>query len=218
VRQELVQELERFDARELHRRALGQADRRVRLIRDDQWDDPTPCTDWDVRELLRHLVSGNAWIPPIFAGRTVGEVGDRFDGDLLGDDPVGAWDRSLREAVEAMDPPDAMDRTVHLSFGDVPGRVYAMERFADVMVHSWDLARALGADEDLPRDLVAAWREYVMPLVPAWRNSGDLGEPVIPPDDFRDDARVTLLGVLGRRGWPGSGIPPSTKPRPPDEA
>ena len=49
----------------------------------------TPCTEWDVRALVNHVLGEIRWAVPLFAGSTIAEVGDRFDGDLLGDDPVG---------------------------------------------------------------------------------------------------------------------------------
>src|SRR5438093_13714711 len=105
-----------IDVPELHRRATGSCSRSVLAIRDDQWGLPTACSEWDVRELVGHLVSEHRWTPEIFAGRTVAEVGDRFDGDLLGDDPLGAWREAAAEAVTAVSGEGAMTRTVHLSF------------------------------------------------------------------------------------------------------
>ncbi|HEU4399007.1 MAG TPA: TIGR03086 family metal-binding protein, partial [Actinomycetota bacterium] len=134
------------DASELHRRATDAFGDRVHAIADDQWELPTPCSEWSVRQLVNHLVYENRWTAPIFAGRTIAEVGDRFEGDLLGDDPAAAWDDSAKEAVAAVTEQGATERTVHLSFGDVPGSEYAMQLFADHLIHGWDLARAIGAD------------------------------------------------------------------------
>ena len=90
-------------------------------IKADQLTNPTPCTEWDVRALVQHLVSENAWIPPLLAGKTIAEVGDRLDGDLLGGDPKAAWRRSVEQALAAIGEEGALDRTVHISRGDVPG-------------------------------------------------------------------------------------------------
>ena len=79
------------DIPELHRRACDQVTSRVERIAAGQWDLPTPCTEWNVRDLLRHLVSGTSWVGPLVEGCTIAEVGDRFDGDLLGDDPRGTF-------------------------------------------------------------------------------------------------------------------------------
>jgi len=110
--------------------------------------------------VVNHLAGENRWAPPLFAGGTGEEVGDRYQGNLVGDDPVAAWDDSAAAAATAVDGPDALDRIVRLSFGDVPGHEYAMQLFADLLVHGWDLAHAIGAEERLDPELVdacAAW-------------------------------------------------------------
>src|SRR3954451_12429528 len=104
-----------MDVPELHRRACEGFGARIHQVGDDQWSSPTPCAGWDVRALVNHLVNENRWTPEIFAGRTVAEVGDRFDGDLLGSDPKATWNDAAREAVEAVHGAGAMVRTVHLS-------------------------------------------------------------------------------------------------------
>ena len=60
----------------------------VQAIREDQWALPTPCTDWSVRDLVNHVVGEDAWTGPLVRGSTIEEVGDRFYGDLLGDESV----------------------------------------------------------------------------------------------------------------------------------
>ena len=59
-----------------------------RGVGEDQWGAPTPCADWDVRELVNHVAGEDLWTAPLLEGSTIEEVGDRFDGDLLGDDPI----------------------------------------------------------------------------------------------------------------------------------
>src|SRR4051812_21207036 len=112
-----------LDARELYRRASAEFSARVHRV-GGRWAAPTPCADWDVRMLVRHLVEEERWAPPLLGGATIAEVGDRFAGDLLGADPVAAVDDAAPRAVGAVGPDDALTRTVHLSFGDVPGREY----------------------------------------------------------------------------------------------
>ena len=75
------------DQAELHRRAVEEFDARVRAVGDDQWELPTPCADWNVRQLVNHLVYENRWTVPLMEGSTIAEVGDRYEGDLLGDAP-----------------------------------------------------------------------------------------------------------------------------------
>ncbi|HEX2196457.1 MAG TPA: TIGR03086 family metal-binding protein, partial [Actinomycetota bacterium] len=112
------------DVPDLYRRAMEQFGELLRGVGDDRWDDPTPCTDWSVRDLANHVVGENLWMPPMMEGKTVTDVGDAFDGDLLGDDAAGRWDRAAKEALAAVQEPGALERTVHLSFGDFSGRFY----------------------------------------------------------------------------------------------
>jgi uncharacterized protein (TIGR03086 family) len=181
---------------DLHRRALDRFGANVRQVRDDQWDSPTPCADWDVRTLVNHVVNENRWTPPLLEGQTIAEVGDRFDGDLLGDDPKHAWDDSAQEAAAAVQADGALDRTVHLSFGDAPGSEYVWQLFADILVHGWDLASAIGADVRLDADLVEACARWFAGVEEDYRSAGAIGPRPEVADDA--DAQTRLLAAFGR--------------------
>ena len=92
-----------MDTLALHGRALTRFGDLGHSVGADQWHAPRPCTEWDVRQLVNHLVVEQSWVPPIHAGRTMHDVGDAFDGDQLGADPVGAWDRSSTASGAALD-------------------------------------------------------------------------------------------------------------------
>lgn len=128
----------------LHDQALRSTHAIVAMIKDDQWGDPTPCDEWDVRALVNHLVAENLWVDPLVSGHTIDDVGDRYDGDVLGRDAVAAYDSSARAASHAFHRPGAMDAPVAVSYGPVPGRIFARHRILDVVVHGWDLAVATG--------------------------------------------------------------------------
>lgn len=187
-----------MDVPELHRRAVESFGSRVQSIGDDQWRLPTPCAGWDVRALVNHVIGEDRWTPPLFAGSTIEEVGDRFDGDLLGASPKQAWDEAAAEAVAAVQQPGAMERTVQLSFGDTPGEEYAMQLFADHLIHGWDLAHAIGADERLDPELVDACAGWFADREAMYRGGGAIGERVAVPDDA--DAQTKLLAAFGREG------------------
>ena len=184
------------DVRKLHERAIASFGSRVAAVKDDQWNAATPCSEWDVRALVNHIVYENRWMPPLLEGRTIAEVGDRFEGDLLGDNPKGAWEASAAEATAAVQADGAMDRTVHLSFGDFPGRDYTMQLFADLMIHGWDLARATGGDERLDPELVEACAAWFVPLEEVYRGSGATGPR--PEVAANADAQTRLLAAFGR--------------------
>ncbi len=161
-------------AAELYRRAADAFAGQVRRI-DGRWSAPTPCTGWDVRALVHHIVEEDLWTAPLYAGRTVEQVGDAISGDLLGDDPLAAFAAAARDAAAAVAAQGAMARTVHLSFGDVPGAEYAMQLAADHLVHAWDLGRATGADPDLDPETVAAVRDWFAGAEDAYRQAGMIG-------------------------------------------
>ena len=186
------------DVAALHARALDETGRTVKGIAPDQLGRPTPCDGWDVRTLLEHLVSGNLWVGELMAGKTIEEVGDRLDGDVLGDDHVVAWRRSAEVAADAFNAPDAMSRPAAVSYGPVPGEVYAGHRLIDVVIHGWDLATATGQETTIDPDLVAGVEAVIAPQEELLRNSGMFGEDVEVPADASPQTR--LLARLGRRG------------------
>lgn len=181
---------------ELFRKALDEFDRRVKNVDDSQWQAPTPCDEWDVKALVHHVVYEAVWAPPLLGGQTVEEVGDRFEGDILGSDPKAAWAAGSRDAMAAVERPGAMTDIVHLSFGDMPGEAYLMQLTTDMAVHAWDLARATGADESLDGEVVAACLAEVERHEDMLRGSGMFGEKIEVPADAGAQAR--LLGLLGR--------------------
>jgi len=185
------------DMAQAHKRAAEDFGRLVHSIRDDQWHLPTPCSEWDVRDLVQHLVNEEAWVPPLAEGRTIAEVGDALDGDLLGDDPKRAWDRASAAAVAAFLAPGVMQRTVHLSFGDFPGEEYAFQVTADLVVHGWDLARAIGGDERMDPALCELAYQGWLPRADLLRNSGAVGPSPEVPDGA--DTQTRLLALFGRQ-------------------
>nr|WP_119590575.1 TIGR03086 family metal-binding protein [Streptomyces scabiei] len=171
---------------------------RVHAVRDDQWGADTPCAEWSVRDLVNHLVSEQLWVPCLVRdGCMIEEVGDTFGGDLLGTDPAASWDTAAHSAREAFAAPGALDRTVHLSYGDTPAVAYCGQMVADIVVHAWDLSRAIGADERLPGELVRFAVDEIAPYAGDLEKSGLFAAPVAPP--ARADAQTRLLCLLGRR-------------------
>ena len=181
---------------EFHARALDATRAFVARINDDQWNAPTPNSDWDVRELLNHVVGGNLWVAPLVEGKSIEEVGDRYDGDILGNDPLAAWDTSSASAAAAFRSPGAMEKPVAVSYGPVPGSVYCGHRLVDVLIHGWDLAVATGQDRRLDPELVRVAWEIFEPQAEGWRSAGAIGAKVDVPDDA--DPQTRLLGLLGR--------------------
>ncbi|MEU9038815.1 TIGR03086 family metal-binding protein [Streptomyces sp. NPDC048352] len=184
---------------EWHAAALRLFGERVRAVGPAQWDEPTPCTEWTVRDLVNHVTGEQLWVPPLLTeGRTVAEVGDELSGDLLGEDPADAWDRAAAAGHAAFAAPGALERTVALSYGPTRGSAYCSELTADCVVHAWDLSRGIGAEDRLPDDLVEFSLKEVMPYADSLAASGMYAEPLEVPAGA--DAQTRLLALLGRKG------------------
>jgi uncharacterized protein (TIGR03086 family) len=192
-----------MDVIEQYRRSVAGFAARLAQVRPDQWSAPTPCAEWDVRALVNHLVYEERWLPSMLVGATVAEVGDRFDGDLLGDDPVGNAAEAAREADAAVAEPGAMERIVHLSFGDFPAAEYLRQIIADHLVHSWDLAAAIGADRRLHPETAHLCAEWFAGNEDSYRESGATEPRVAIPADA--SVQDWLIAGFGRDpAWPGS--------------
>lgn len=174
----------------------------VDRIDDDAWSRPTPCDGWSVRDLLNHLTSEHLWVPHLLRGETLDQVGDRYDGDVLGDEPRAVWRRTIAASMLAWGGADP-DGAVHTSMGEIPTGLYAVQMLTDLTVHGWDLAK--GADtayEPVPDAVETIWSEY--------RSRRQDGQPVAPvfasPVPTDSEERVDqLVALLGRDpAWPAA--------------
>src|SRR5262249_14099696 len=133
-----VTPLDRFD------RAAATATAVVAAVRADQYDDPTPCTEWTVRRLGNHLIAGNK----IFtAGITDAPEVDRTV-DHVGPDHAASFQASVADLRAAFAADGVLDRVYPGPLGDAPGRLLVNMRVNEFMVHAWDLAKATGQSTD----------------------------------------------------------------------
>lgn len=168
---------------------------RVHQLKDDVWDHDTPCDEWTVRDLVNHLVYEQLWVPHLLRGETVQQVGDRYEGDMLSDDPVAAWDAAVEDALSSwvdIDP----DQVVHLSFGDFPASDYADQVLLDLVVHGWDLSRGADLDDEMDAAGVAHSLVFARANAPMLTGSGAFGTPQTAPTP---DPQSELLALLGRK-------------------
>ncbi|MFE7796143.1 TIGR03086 family metal-binding protein [Nocardia sp. NPDC057440] len=122
----------------------------VEAIPADRMTAPTPCVEWDVHDLLNHLVGGMN----IFAAQLEGlDPGRDHHGDWLGADPHGAYIAAAAGDSAAWHRPDALEQTVRLGFGLVPGPMAAVIHLTEVLVHGIDLAVATDQERLLDQQL-----------------------------------------------------------------
>jgi uncharacterized protein (TIGR03086 family) len=167
---------------------------RVNDVRDDQWAGPTPCSEWTVRDLVNHVAGEDLWTVPLMQGYTLAEVGDRFDGDVLGDRPVTAALDAAKEAVSAVAERLPREGRVHLSYGDEDAAEYVRQLAADHLIHAWDLAAATGGDTRFDPHLLAQVADWFADRAELMRSIGIIGPPASGSGDLQSD----LLAAAGR--------------------
>jgi uncharacterized protein (TIGR03086 family) len=185
---------------DLLQRTTAAFDAVVRQVKADQWHDPTPCTDWDVRALLNHVAAEDRWITPLLSGRTIADFGGALDGDLLGADPLRSWTEAREEADSALGADGVVDRTVQLSFGPTSSAEYLNQLAADHLIHAWDLATAIGADATLDAELVEAVGSWFREHEHEYRSAGATAPR--PPVGHDADPQTRLLAMFGRPAAP----------------
>ena len=181
-------------------RALDIAGDLVAAVGDDQWGNPTPCTDWTVRELVNHVVDGHLLFTAILRGEPMpplAELRRRQSVDVLGDDPTIAFRDSADALAAGFRQPDALQQMITVPFGAVPGIGALHLRLVETLVHGWDLARAIGGPDGFPDALVE------QELTFSRAKLGDLPPgrtPFAPPRPAAPDARAIdrLAALLGR--------------------
>jgi uncharacterized protein (TIGR03086 family) len=183
---------------EQYSHALDEFGSRVSQVAEEQWTQPTPCTDWDVRALVAHVVDEQRWAPYLLQGGTVADAGNRFEGDPLGEDPKAAWSTASQAALEAFSAEGALDQHVALSYGETSARDYLWEMTVDAAVHAWDLARGIGADDRLDPELVRRIHQAAAKDVERLTKSPLFADPVMVASGA--DLQSRMLGLYGRRG------------------
>lgn len=183
-----------MDLNTLYHRTVETWADRVNAVGTDQWDDPTPCRDWTVRDLVNHVVGEDAWTVPLVEGRTLADVGTSLDGDLLGDDPVPAALDAAMAATKSTAERLPGGGTVHLSYGDEQLTEYVHQLAADHLVHSWDLAVATGGDTRLDPHLVSEVQAWFSAREQMYRAGGVIG----PRGVSHGGAQADLLSAFGR--------------------
>ncbi|TFD16965.1 hypothetical protein [Cryobacterium sp. TMT2-23] len=181
-----------------------QADAALRSVLDrlipTQLTMPAP-SDWTRRpdptlgDIVAEHARDEAWVPDVLSGRTIDEVGDTYDGDLLGQDPIAAYDRLNDLATGAVNRELDPDAIVHLSYGDFTLAEYLQHVSIYRAFQAWSIARLIGLDYFLPAPLVENLWEQIVPQADAWRTMGVFGPEIdVSP---QADLETRLLGKTG---------------------
>ncbi|MCP3805133.1 TIGR03086 family metal-binding protein [Allokutzneria sp. A3M-2-11 16] len=189
-----------MDIRELDRRALALTGEIIKHVRSDQLALPTPCPDWTLYGLLRHLVCQNEG----FSAAARGQGGPLMTwrrGDL-GDDPYGAYTASAEAVTAAFAEDGVLERPFTLpevrEDMTFPGRVAMSFHFVDFVAHAWDVATTIGVAWEPDDEMVAAGLRVAAKVPADDRGPGTgFGQVIGIPEGASPSHR--LLALLGRR-------------------
>jgi uncharacterized protein (TIGR03086 family) len=175
-----------------YRRVAVGFDQRVRQVPEAKWDDPAPCEGWVARDVVRHLVE---WMPAFLtdAGGPQLRIGPSPDSD-----PVGAWTTFDHELQALLDDPVACSKEITHPYAGSHRFDNAVATFfiGDIVIHTWDLARATGLDETLDPGEVHQMLVAMEPLDEVLRASGQYGPRVDVPAGA--DEQTRLIAFTGR--------------------
>lgn len=164
----------------------------------DQWSLPTPCTQWDVRQLAGHVIAGMCGYAGLLHGAPAGRLVALAEQQATvgGDDPHAAAVEAAAAVRAAFDEPGALERTVHHPMGDLPGGRLLQMRIGDNVVHGWDLATALGLPADIDDALAEHVCAYLAPIADQLPATGYFAPPrrTLPPEASAQDRLLTMVG------------------------
>lgn len=175
----------------LQKRVHREFEQRLAAVTD--WDADTPDTDWNVRDLVTHVIEEQQWVPHLLAGRSIAQA--QKDLEPLRDDLLAEWRLYSLAATTAWEA-SSQESLVKLSHDTVTMAEYLREQVSDVAIHTWDLARAIGAKEELDGELVEAVWSVFEPQKETLAASGLFAPPVPLAEDAPLQHR--LLAVTGR--------------------
>jgi uncharacterized protein (TIGR03086 family) len=163
----------------------------------DDLDLPTPCASWAVRDVINHVVGGTTYFAVTAETGTAPAVGDA---DHAAGDFKTSFEEGAARAVNAFSAPGAMEKTMKLPFGELPGSIFVLIAANDTFTHGWDLAKATGQSTDLDPALADQLFQAAQ-VIPDEMRGADGQAPFGPKVEVPDSAPAAdkLAGFMGRR-------------------
>ena len=180
-------------------KVLDRAGEVVDNVDPSELGNPTPCTEWSVRDVINHIVGGATMFAECVEQGSVPDnrLGELMGGDNLGDDYKAAYHAAAERARRAFSGEGALEKMVKLPFGEMPAGVALNIAVMDVMTHALDIAKATGQTVDDDELLETALEVGRQLITPEFRAPGvfDPEQPA-PPDASAADK---LLAFAGRK-------------------
>ncbi len=179
------------DVQDEYRLVSSGFDAVVKAVTPDQWGAQSPCEQWTARDMVAHVVEGHRGVVASVKGGESKPLG-------ADEDPRQAWEDASRAIDEITGDAEAAATEIPGPTGTMPaGQIIGQFVTMDVLVHTWDLARTIGADERLDEGAVRQAYEALKPMDDVIRHPSVFGPKVEPPADA--DLQTEFLCFLGRR-------------------
>jgi uncharacterized protein (TIGR03086 family) len=176
--------------------ARSQFERRLTAITDSDWGKPIPCTEWTLRQLVNHIVGHEYRYADNLATNNPDYYVASRDEDFLGDDPNGSWRTGVALLDKAIAGLGSLDTTINFLL-PLPARDVLLVRVFEATVHTWDVSRAIGFDDQIDENLASLTYPLVqrlihVPVTPAFF--------AVPADTLPSTAtpQARLLHLAGR--------------------
>jgi hypothetical protein len=172
----------------------------VDRVTSDDLDKPAPA-EWSrtpnptIRDILKAHAYDEAWIPGVLAGASIADGDDLRDRDLLGDDPIAAYDALNDIATAAVRAGVDPGRTFRFQYGDYPAEEGLMHLAIYRAFQAWLIAKYLSIKFHLSQEIITGMNEHVLPHADELRGFGVFPPAIEPPADADDETR--LLCTVG---------------------
>ncbi len=141
----------------------------------------TPCAAWTTRDLLNHVIGGAQMYAGALGGGEVHDISGRLP-DVIGDDPMAAFGAAAEAFGAATQQPGAMDRVLSTAVGPLSAPTFLRYVAFDLLMHSWDLATALGVEIEVTDPVLAEIDAFAhLALLDAHRDGINFGPPLVAP-------------------------------------
>jgi len=185
--------------------AFDRTGQTVEALRPEHRNLPTPCTDWDVHELLAHLVGVIAAFEDVASGakpdNPVTDLPPHLQAlgeERVKDGPVDGYRDTAKRTLAAWQQRESLDGTVFLPMDfEMPAATAIVIVTLDALVHGWDLGSAIGADTEIDPALAEAALEAAQGFVGDQLRGTAFGEAIDVPSNASPTDR--LVAFLGRQ-------------------
>lgn len=172
----------------IYRRIADAFTARVDGVSGDGWSAPSPCAGWTARDVVVHVIDAHRRLVDGDRARPVGPD----------EDVATTWHQAYDAAKDLLAQPGALEAVRPGPFGPMPTEQLLTRLITtDILVHTWDLARATGQDERLDPEAVERAYSGLKPMDAMIRMPGVFGPKVTPPEGA--DLQTEFLCFLGRQ-------------------